>query len=259
MNLITQVRKITPYFVKRVLWYAITKVPSRFELPFQYWYNKLRSPLEEEMEILKELAGDRKTAIDIGANIGLYSYYLSKICDRVEAFEPNPTCLRVLQNYNAKNVFTHNVGLSSNIGVLELHIPIVDGKEMLGHATVNSINTEHLSMKIPIKTLDEYEFDQVSFVKIDVEGHELDVIKGAQQTLLREKPNLLIEIEQRHLDYPMSRIFDKLGQIGYSGYFLYEAVLRPLAEFSYEIHQKAALEVDSTRKYVNNFIFKPDK
>lgn len=257
MKLISKVRKITPPFIKKIIWNIINKIPKRFELPFQYWYCQLRVPLEEEMGLLKELVGEGGTAIDIGANIGFYSYALSKICKNVEAFEPNLACLQILKAYDAKNVRTHNIGLSSKPGTLTLHIPIFNGKESAGHATVNSLDVEHLSINISVKKLDDYAFKKVSFIKIDVEGHEYEVIKGAEETLLREKPTLLIEIEQRHLNFPMTLIFDKLTNLGYNGYFLYEDKLQPLCNFSYEFHQKSVIEAIASRKYVNNFIFKP--
>lgn len=256
MNLITKARIYTPYPIKKLIWFAIENIPKRYELPFQYWYCKLRAPLEEEMGLLKDLVGGGEVAIDIGANIGFYSYALSKICTRVEAFEPNPKCLDVLKAYNAKNIGTHNEGLSSQSGFLELHIPVVNGKEMAGHGSVNGLNIAHVSRKITVSKLDDYEFKQVSFIKIDVEGHELEVIRGAKDTLLREKPNLLIEIEQRHLSFPMNMIFDELVRLGYKGYFLYEGKLRSVSEFSDKLHQKTPLESGGNMKYVNNFIFR---
>lgn len=256
MSLFRSVSKYTPLVFKRSFRAVVKKIPKRYELPFQYFNYRLRGALEDEMRLLKGLVGRGEIAVDVGANIGFYSYALSKLCARVEAFEPNPACIAVLEAYGARNIRTHNVGLSSHSGMLDLHTPVVDGKELAPFATVNVPATNYVSRTVAVRRLDDYGFTPVSFIKIDVEGHELEVIRGATQTLSREKPNLLIEVEQRHLFFPMQVVFDELLKLGYQGYFLYGGALRPLAEFSYEHHQRPFLDGDSGQKYVNNFIFK---
>ena len=54
------------------------------------------------------------------------------------------------------------------------------------------------TIRVPLRTLDSYNLSNIGFIKIDVEGHELDVLRGAEVTLRRDQPNLLIEIENRH-------------------------------------------------------------
>ena len=56
-------------------------------------------------------------------------------------------------------------------------------------------------------------------IKIDVEGHEAAVLPGATATIDRERPRIVIEIEQRHLDCPISDIFDQIRVHGYRGWF----------------------------------------
>ena len=90
-------------------------------------------------------------------------------------------------------------------------------------------------------------------MKIDVEGHELEVLRGASRTIAKCQPNLLVEIEQRHLSEPMSTVFHYLEERGYQGFFVEDRALHPIAEFLPERHQQ--LENEYSPRYINNFLF----
>ena len=68
--------------------------------------------------------------------------------------------------------------------------------------------------EVELRTLDSYGFEDVAFIKIDVEGHEEAVLAGAGDTLVRAKPVLLIEIEERHNPGGLDRIAKRLSRIG---------------------------------------------
>jgi hypothetical protein len=114
---------------------------------------------------------------------------------------------------------------------------------------------EHIVRTVRVARLDDFEFDGVSFVKIDVEGHELGVLEGAAETIRRHHPVILMEIEQRHATRPIAEVFDWLAAAGYDAYFI-DGSVRPIAHFSYDRHQAEPL-AGSTSKYVNNFFFVP--
>lgn len=197
----------------------------------------------------------------MGANVGLYSYRLSKVCRRVEAFEPNPDCLAVLEAYGAQNVRTHRVALSSEPGTLVLNIPVVGGilQPGLGSAIMPS-GVDSVSIEAPKRRLDDFDFTDVCFIKIDVEGHELEVLAGAERTIRRHHPVLLVEIEERHQQAGMQAVFSVAADYGYSGFFVFEGSLQPLDRFKAEYHQRGYLEARQLVKYVNNFIFlRPDQ
>jgi hypothetical protein len=102
----------------------------------------------------------------------------------------------------------------------------------------------------------------VGFIKIDVEGHEEGVLNGARKTLERERPALLIEIEDRHNPGGLGRICALLT--GYEGYFFAQGRRRPLSDFDPEIHQRpedldSAYEARRQSPYVNNFLFLPTR
>ncbi len=237
--------------IKKTLFGAI---PDRYYLPAMYYSNSCtRKIIQEEIAVVRQLVHRRSVAVDIGANIGLYAYPLSRIFDKIVAFEPIPQCSSILKNYKAKNIEVHSVGLSSFTGVLELCIPVQNGEEIFGCASFsNSKIQSSKSIRCPVAKLDSYALTNVSFMKIDAEGHEIEVIKGGDATIKREKPLILIEIEQRHLDVPMECVFNELIGYGYRGYFIYKHQLMPLSEFSVSVHQNLLVNAND---YVNNFFF----
>src|SRR6266404_8120826 len=101
--------------------------PSRARLPLKFRWRRFRKTLEPEASFLLEQRWERGTAIDIGANEGLYSYALAKLFDRVEAFEPNETASADLRDYSCPKINLHRVALSRSEGERTLHVPISAG------------------------------------------------------------------------------------------------------------------------------------
>ena len=237
--------------------FIFATVPARYQLPLRFRYERWLRRLEPEMLLLEQLLGNKSLAVDIGANFGPYCYYLSRLGKRVEAFEPLPDIARTLGAYRSPLIRVHNVALSSAPGDLQLYTPIFDGVPYPACSTFTPIAGPHETCSVPVRTLDSYAFADVCLVKIDVEGHELEVLKGARETLRREQPLLLVEIEQRHLRFPMTEVFAFLQNLGYAGWFLSAGRLRPLEEFAYESHQQPYLTDVNRPAYVNNFYFIP--
>jgi hypothetical protein len=108
----------------------------------------------------------------------------------------------------------------------------------------------------------------VRLLKCDVEGHEHETLLGGLELLRRERPVLLLEIEQRHRQRPVAETFELLGGLGglgglgYDGYMLTVAGPRPLAQFNLERDQRTLIAGDPHTPtpppaYVNNFVFMP--
>ncbi|HEY3412083.1 MAG TPA: FkbM family methyltransferase [Armatimonadota bacterium] len=231
--------------------------PRRFALSVVYAKRKWMGELEIEMHpyFLEKWVRPDKVALDIGANIGCYSYALSKICRNVEAFEPNPLVAEVLQSHGAHNIRVHIVGLSSSEGFAELHIPIVNGIPRYGCGSLSQVfGASEERFTVPVKRLDDFGFTDISFVKIDVEGHEAEVLKGGEATLRRWMPALLIEIEQRHMACPVTEVFSIPLGWGYKGFYLDEGQEHPISEFSVAQHQTPFSPTDP--RYINNFLFR---
>jgi hypothetical protein len=108
-----------------------------------------------------------------------------------------------------------------------------------------------------LRTLDSYALEDVGFVKIDVEGHELAALRGAEQTLRRCRPLVLVEVEDRHRPDAVSSVRAFMATMGYEGWFFLDGVLTPIDRFDVARHQDPK-NLSGGRKlgvYVNNFVF----
>jgi len=199
-----------------------------------------------------------RTAIDVGANRGLYTFLLSKLSRSVIAFEPQYWCANKIAACNKHNIIVKNVALSNQPGSLRLYIPYDShGIPMDGLASFTYMPDSREQI-VPVASLDDFNLTEVDFIKVDVEGHESEVIDGARETIVREKPILLVEIEQRHQAASVNEVFEKIMVLGYQGFFLRNGRLCSIAEFFYDKHQKPYLSDLTDRRYVNNFFFVSD-
>lgn len=201
-------------------------------------------------------------ALDIGAHKGGYTYWLARKVGpdgRVYSFEPQPELARKLRlSFDPERVVVENAGVSDSEGSLRLHVP-TDGRPSPGaslEAPAAASRNGH-SIEVRVVSLDHYLRDRaqpVSFLKCDVEGHELHVFRGAEQLLRRDRPVLLFECEQRHHGArPVRDVFNYLENLGYMGRFFHRGQLLPLAQFRADQHQNASKPAD----YCNNFAFSP--
>jgi FkbM family methyltransferase len=206
--------------------------------------------------------------VDIGANRGVYTHLMSKSVGRlghVHAVEPVPALNKRLRTIarRRKNVTVHSVALSDRAQVASLHVPVYKGHQLDALATLGPVHGQpSISVDVQSRTLDELLGDEglpISFLKCDVEGHEHQVFLGALGTFRRHKPVVLVELEQRHRDEPISTTFEFFTSLGYAGYFLTEHGLRDIAEFDIDRDQLAFLSEEfvpygNPSGYVNDFV-----
>lgn len=210
---------------------------------------------EPELRLLEGLVPRAKSAIDVGGNVGTYTYFLSRYATHVNTFEPMPNHVWRLQRLGLANVTVHQVALSNDDGDAELVVPAGDAAQVDGMGTLERDIVANPGQRVTVKKkrLDEFGFTNVGFVKIDVEGHEEAVLKGGLETLKRERPVCLIEIEERHNKGGLERIAAMLATLGYTATFLRNGVREPLSAFDAAVDQNLA----GGAPYVNNFIFTP--
>jgi len=170
----------------------------------KYWSYTRLAIQEPELGHLDLLSDKRTVAIDVGANIGLYSFAFSRLFDKVHAFEINPAHSRDLVAYGAKNVEIHQMGLSNRTGDAVLYTPIhPSGMRLESWASLEPSNCPEACRIEPshvrVGRLDDLEFQECSFMKIDVEGHEVEVLEGAIDTIARTRPRILIEVREENL------------------------------------------------------------
>jgi len=246
----------------RFIYYKL--LPKRFRsismYCYRFYFSRSFCDVDKEIKLFNIFLGRKgATAIDIGANVGNWSYVLSRLFNKVIAFEPQTELTRPLHDYGPTNIIINNIALSKQNGELKLHIPLYDNIPYPGCATFRNITGLYTSKIVPVRRLDDYNFTDVDLIKIDVEGYEQDVIDGAAETIISNKPILIVEIEQRYHDYPIENIVNKICKFGYDAYFLFNGERLPFKKFSYEIHQAPFIEalLPDPKRYSNNFLFIP--
>jgi FkbM family methyltransferase len=221
----------------------------------------------QEKRLFQSNCASNRTAVDVGANKGDMSLFLSQYSLKVHAFEPVPDMARKLRyRFRDCNVTVYDCAIGASKGQGTLRIPSFGSEvyttrsSLLQDLDAIRVHGEGLTklqeIPVPIATLDDFDLGPVGFVKIDVEGYELDVLQGAMQTIKTHRPALYVEIEQRrHPNRPISDMFGTITELGYSGWFVRASKLFPLAYFETEKMQDPSKE--SSPEFVNNFLFKP--
>ena len=181
------------------------------------------------------LLGPRDLCLDIGANLGLMSYYLSKQCNEVHAFEPIPQNLlnlkKLKHSKGLDNLQIHPIALGNTDGQIELVLPIVSGvrKQGLSHVKHDKMElfNEGESHQSEIRRLDSMEAfktQKISGIKMDVENFEYEVLLGAEALLKRDTPIVYTELwdNQNRRD-----CFEFMTHLGYEIKVLHQGELIP--------------------------------
>jgi FkbM family methyltransferase len=151
-----------------------------------------------------------RTAIDVGANVGEWTRPLAKKFDHVICFEPNPNfrdCFN--RNITESNVTLYPYGLSTHAHTAE---------QGTNHTHLNYVvgDTTPRDGDIECRSLDSFDLRDVDYIKIDVDGFEIPVLQGAQETLKRNNP--VINIEMKELKRPkiVKECREILRNLGYN-------------------------------------------
>ena len=239
-------------------------------IPAAYYSIRGWSPCHEpEMQLVSRLASTRGTAIDIGANTGVYTEYLAQLFNAVYAFEPqSKLCGERLVPLGHKygNIYTYSVALSDHAGMQTLFVPVSgdghsrfqnDMASLTNHGYWDRWSIDSVEREVSISLLDTFEIPDVTFIKIDVEGHELAVIRGAKATIARYKPVMLVEIQNRLLDETttVDDVVHEIESLGYDAYFMYMGGLMPYRYFRYK--QMQHLDAPRWVRGIDNFYFIP--
>jgi len=225
---------------------------------------------EQEIHLLELLCDPSKKSLDVGASGGIYTARLLNLSSEVVAFEPRAAAaaqLATLLASTGSKASVESVALSDSAGHGRLRVldhevgrsTIEVQNELRGDAD-NSLT----EVAVTTRVLDDYGYVDVGFVKIDVEGHELAVLRGARRTLLDSQPAVLVEAEDRHRPHAVRDVGQFFEGLNYAGYFLLNGRLQSLADFDITIHQdprNVGGAKDGFRRFgvhVNNFIFVPE-
>src|SRR5271157_476572 len=188
---------------------------------------------EKDASFVEHLVCAGDSVIDIGASIGGYTRYLSKLVGQsghVYSFEPNPPIYEYL-SHNVRKLKLNNVklsdfALSDRQGTARIVIPRYRwGSECHYDATLEAkwAGPDCRQVDVMVSTLDSFFADceeRVSFIKCDVNYHELACLRGGLETLRRSKPAIMIEIlpDPDQTGSQAAQVFELLEQNGYEPY-----------------------------------------
>ncbi|GAA3759838.1 FkbM family methyltransferase [Salinactinospora qingdaonensis] len=208
--------------------------------------------LEPELAGLRSVVRSGAVCVDAGAALGLYTAVLADLVGprgTVHSVEPllfaHPVWNAVLRPRAGGNVQRHALALGAAPEETVIRVPVRRGSLVTGRSFIDSgahgvgSNDEfesHIDVRVQVDTLDRLcasaGIDRVDFIKADVEGAELALLTGARVTIERDRPDLLIEIEERHArryGTGPEAVVDWLTQRGYRMYALHGATWRPIA------------------------------
>lgn len=207
--------------VERQFWFGAMRLdlakPTQRSLYFEHEYEK------HVTRCLETYLKPGETFIDVGAHVGYYSLMASRLVGtegQVVSFEPNQEnfvrlCGHVKLN-DVRNIRPLNLAVSDKGGLREFFVnPFNDGGHSLqsfdGYEALRKVRVESIS-------LDEFVEKQlggkaIEFVKIDVEGHQLNVLRGMQRILRRSMPKIILEMSET--DRGNNDVFQLLESQGY--------------------------------------------
>ena len=206
--------------------------------------------------VIARIVGPGDVVLDIGANLGLVTMQLAHLVGesgRVHAFEPNPAMVEILtqtlERNAARNVELHSYGLGSEDGQIELAIPI-------GHAGQASMTRSRWTdgaetVVVPVHTLTSVMRDRgigsVRLMKIDVEGFEMEVLRGAEQWLASSPVEfILFESNDSLGDGAADPVISFLVELGYRIF----AIERRLLSLSLSLHDPTIAAAASSHDFL---------
>ena len=160
----------------------------------------------DETEMILSLA--KGLCLDIGANFGVISQALETSGFTCVAFEPQPNIFEVL----CKNVkgLKYNCALGATEGIGHMAIVVPDAENNYGGMAIG-YRSDLGAIEVPIKTLDSFNFVDVGFMKIDVEGYEEQVLRGGIETINKYRPIMYIEDDRPENSNSLRSFITSLG------------------------------------------------
>lgn len=214
-----------------------------------------------EVQFLLRHLSSGQTAIDIGAHKGAFTYWMTRQVGksgRVVAFEPIKTLADYLRHVkhtvHLPNLIVEQAALADCGGHRMLYMPR-DSYLGMTSFTPSSNALGHDEVEVVTYTLDAYlhrhSSPHVDFIKCDVEGHELDVLQGAKETLARCRPILLLECEDfRNGGGQLERVQDFVSEFDYTCMVLDGNGARPYQTCSEELQSSdLRVGIDAWRNF----------
>lgn len=203
---------------------------------------------EKDFFYFMNLFPDGGTILDLGANIGVTTYHLSKNfpASTIISIEPltlnMDTLKRVKKRFGLKNVEEHQVAAGDKPGELEMVMPVIDNVPMhgLSHVVNDEVSVLNSGFKytVPVVTIDGFEplknlEKQVTAIKMDVENFEYHVLKGAEKLIVKYQPVIYCELWDND---NRKKCISFLNNLNYSAFILHKKELVPFEKANFEKH-----------------------
>lgn len=187
------------------------------------WYNAYREYRWGDpcLRQISSLADRNRVALDVGANVGTYSFFMRRYARKCIAYECNPNLVKLLRERFGQSIDIRAKAVSDQCGEIKFRIPRSHVGHGTGRATIEANNKLEGDfdgideMAVQRVTLDSDVDQPVGLIKIDVEGHEIAVLRGAQSIIERDRPTLIVELEDRHNPGCVDRAFHLLSEYNY--------------------------------------------
>jgi FkbM family methyltransferase len=218
----------------------------RSKVVLRFWYVKQVWLGEPELRLIHGLSDPKRLTLDVGSNRGVYAVAALRFSKRVIAFEPQPHFATFLRRFLPRTVDVVECAASDTDGSAILFVP--SDPRSHPEARLSSCGvTAGTQITVSTHRLDQLIAEDVGLIKIDVEGHELAVLNGASNMINACRPNLIVEVEDRHRVGAVVQTFQWFEARSYQGYYLANGALSPVDQLSNQ-------QGDA---YVYNFVFLP--
>ncbi|MET7637965.1 FkbM family methyltransferase [Streptomyces sp. NPDC005438] len=221
---------------------------------------------EPELARLADFCPRGGTVVDIGGWYGPWTRRLAPRADRVVTVEPVPHLAEQLRRSTPAHVEVLQAAATDHSGRATLWLPEGGRGDRGVSSLVRRGGLHRATLEVPALTLDELALSEVTLIKIDVDGSELPVLRGGKDTLVRERPALFIELEERI--QPVAPVVSYLDDLGYAGWVLPRNHWVPLSGFDLGAHQRRTSHVAEHGllrrtlaphpRYVNSVLFLPE-
>ncbi len=190
---------------------------------------------EPELRWLDRLCPAGCTAVDVGAWYGPWTRRMAGRAAHVVTVEPMPYLAELLSRTMPANVRVVRAAASDHTGTATIWTS-PEGRGVRGISSLVRRDGHTTSIEVPLVTVDGLDLSGVGFVKVDVDGHEVPALRGMRETLRRDRPALLVEVEDRI--QPVPDIVDLLTGWDYRAWVLPERKWLPLPDFDLTAHQR---------------------
>ncbi len=157
--------------------------------------------MRDYMQALRELGEGPLSFVDVGANVGNHTLYMSKVADRVVAFEPFARVRQQMADNLAlnhvANVTVYPFGLSNTNGDMPFYEAQAGNLGASSFAKTHTADCHYLGdmgLRVGDEVLGELGLERVDILKVDVEGFEMEVLQGLAQTLKKSRPLIIVEL-----------------------------------------------------------------